>query len=459
MIQLNVRKQGEVHDSLMNDEEMQDVTVVAIQEPHARRIQGRLLTTPMVHHKWTKMVPPIWREGRWPIRSMLWVSREVEAEQVRIESPDLTAAIIRLHERRVLVVSVYIPGGDPQALQDTCNKLNEAITDVRRRAGTVVDVVLAGDFNQHDQLWGGEDVTMVRQGEADPIIDLMIEHALSSLLPRGTKTWQGGDYETTIDLVLASKELADTVTRCAIYATEHGSDHRTIETVFDSPVPAAQQQERLLLKNAPWKAIRDRISRALGASLPAGTTQQRTDRLMAAVLEAVHALTPRARPSPYAKRWWTQDLTQLRRVYTISCPASEFPDCEVKTSLIDDTAGECWEGSEQGIEKVCEPGVPDCVASSPQLFACESTWEPLEEVIASTPIGCDVIDCDALSEYDSVDTNLLQVSADSRQCPFQTSHILRGKGWRGCERCRETVKNLVVLSPDLEGVWSSETGM
>ena len=318
MIQLNVRKQGEVHDSLMNDEEMQDVTAIAIQEPHSRRVQGRLLTTPMLHHKWTKMVPSTWREGRWPIRSMLWVSREAEAEQVRIESPDLTAAIIRLHERRVLVVSVYIPGGDPQALRDACNKLDEAITKVRRQAGTVVDVVLAGDFNQHDQLWGGEDVTMARQGEADPIIDLMTEHALSSLLPRGTKTWQGGEYETTIDLVLASRELADTVTRCAIYATEHGSDHRTIETMFDSSVsaPPQQQQERLLLKNAPWKAIRDRISRTLGATPPTGTTQQRTDRLMAAVLEAVHALTPRARPSPCAKRWWTQDLTQLRRIYT-----------------------------------------------------------------------------------------------------------------------------------------------
>jgi ribonuclease HI len=247
---------------------------------------------------------------------MLWVNKDAEAEQVQIDSPDMTAAVVRLHERRVLVVSVYIPGGNPQALRSSCDKLRQAIQEARRRVGTVVDVVLAGDFNQHDQLWGGEDVTVERQGEADPIIDLMTEFSLSSLLPRGTKTWQGGDYETTIDLVLVSKELADTVFKCAIYKTEHGSDHRTIETAFDTSVPVPKQQERLLFKNAPWKEINARIARTLGTTAPEGTTQQRTDTLMASVLEAVHALTPKARPSPYTKRWWTTDLTQLRRIYT-----------------------------------------------------------------------------------------------------------------------------------------------
>ena len=47
---------------------------------------------------------------------------------------------------------------------------------------------IAGDFNRHDQLWGGDEVSMERQGEADPIIDMMNELALSSLLRRGTKT-------------------------------------------------------------------------------------------------------------------------------------------------------------------------------------------------------------------------------------------------------------------------------
>ena len=141
-------------------------------------------------------------------------------------------------------------------------------------------------------------MTLVRQGEADPIIDLMTEHALSSMLPRGTKTWQCGDYETTIDLVLASKELADTVLRCAAHDTEHGSDHRMIETVFDSSVPVAQQGERLLLKNAPWRAINDRIARTLNGTPPEGTTQQRTDRLMAAVLEACDLIVVRLLGSP-----------------------------------------------------------------------------------------------------------------------------------------------------------------
>lgn len=93
------------------------------------------------------------------------------------------------------------------------------------------------------------------------------------------------------------------------HGTEHGSDHRTIEIVFETEVPEQKPQERLLFKNAPWKQINVRITRSLAMAPTEGTVQQNTDRLMAAVSEAVHGLTPKAKPSPATKRWWTSDLT------------------------------------------------------------------------------------------------------------------------------------------------------
>ncbi|KFA55196.1 hypothetical protein S40293_09951 [Stachybotrys chartarum IBT 40293] len=265
---------------------------------------------------WTKMTPTTWREGRWAIRSMLWVNKDLEAEQVLTDSPDLTAAIIRLEQRLVLVVSVYVAGQDDEALRNTCDTLRKLIVDSRRRAEWPVEAIIAGDFNRHDQLWGGDDVSLVRQGEADPIIDLMSEFSLSSLLPRGTKTWQDHKHETTIDLVISSEELSENTIRCGIHSTDHGSDHRTIDTIFDVTVPILKHQPRLLLKNTPWHEVNARIKGALANVRMLRDVQQDTDKLMSVVDEAVRALTPVSKPSPYAKRWWTSDLTQLRKIHS-----------------------------------------------------------------------------------------------------------------------------------------------
>jgi hypothetical protein len=40
---------------------------------------------------------------------MLWVNKDLEAEQVLIQSSDMTAAIVTLPGRTVFVVFVYIP--------------------------------------------------------------------------------------------------------------------------------------------------------------------------------------------------------------------------------------------------------------------------------------------------------------------------------------------------------------
>ncbi|KJZ69210.1 hypothetical protein HIM_11410 [Hirsutella minnesotensis 3608] len=288
ILQLNVRKREPVQQSLMNDEDLRDYGVLAVSEPHARKIDGKVVTSPMMHSNWTRILPTYTRDAPWPTRSMLWVRNDVEVEQIPVPSADLTAAVLRLPERGVLVVSVYVEGKSTEALKTTTGLLHDLIRQFRHDSGTRTDVVLAGDFNSHDLLWGGDEISDRRQGEAEPIIDLMNEHGLRSLLPRGMKTWQDRDQESTIDLILTTSELAD-------------------EMNYDA---------KALFKNAPWSLIKARVKDDLRPLPWAVDVQTQTDQLTRVVLEAVHELTPRARPSPYAKRWWTKNLTRLRRVYT-----------------------------------------------------------------------------------------------------------------------------------------------
>ncbi len=316
VLQLNAHKSDVVQQSLMNDAAFKDFAVLALSEPFARNIDGEVMTSPMGHHNWTKMIPTCARDGLWPIRSMIWVRSDLEAKQVPVQSADLTAAVLQLEGREVMVVSVYVQGKNDEALTNAMELLRQVIKRFRDGTGNRTDVVLAGDFNRHDILWGGGEVAANRQGEGQPIIDLMDDFGLSSLLPRGTKTWQRSNEESTIDLVLATAELADEVTSCVIHPTEHGSDHRAIQTTFDIRVPEQCFPQRLMLKSAPWIAIAARVEDELRPLPWDVDVQMQADQLMRVVTEVLHDLTPRAQPPPYAKRWWTKDLTRLRRTYT-----------------------------------------------------------------------------------------------------------------------------------------------
>jgi len=119
-------------------------------------------------------------------------------------SVDLTVVLLQLLGRSVLLASVYVEGANATALSGTMRLLDDAISAVQRRGSLRLDVVVASNFNRHDQLWGGDGVLLTRQGEADPIIDFMNRWSLESLLPCGTKTWQNAMHATTIDLMLAS---------------------------------------------------------------------------------------------------------------------------------------------------------------------------------------------------------------------------------------------------------------
>ena len=318
-LQANLGKSGMAQHSLMNDEGLKDYGLLLISEPSCFRHESNsVVAPPTIHHRWAQFLPSGRAvEGRFPIRSLIYVNRALQAQAVSIPSSDLTGVRIQVQGRSILVISVYVPPGDQDALVRTCGLIQDTI----RRHGEGNEVIMGGDFNRHDQLWGGDGVgASARQGEASPIIELMVNLDLQSLLPRGTITYESGPRQSTIDLVLATPGLTANRTVCQPHQTEHGSDHLAISTTF------ALQMDTLatpscprLFKNADWKRIRAMVADKVGQA-PRTITDDEIDshatRLTSAVEAAIRLHVPQAKPSPYAKRWWTQDLTQLRNDYT-----------------------------------------------------------------------------------------------------------------------------------------------
>lgn len=146
------------------------------------------------------------------------------------------AVMIEYAEHLVVLISVYILYGDNanknEGLLKTRLKLVKAthhyVEHLRRKKAKLL---VCGDFNRYDQLWGRNKVSkMPQQGEGAKIIDFMMENNLHLLLSQGTPVYKSfnGVNSSTINLSLASKNLTNLLTECKILLTEYGFDHRAI---------------------------------------------------------------------------------------------------------------------------------------------------------------------------------------------------------------------------------------
>jgi hypothetical protein len=223
-LQLNLQKQRNVQHSVMNDASLKEHAALIISEPYVIEMEGKVRTSPRGHQSWTAILPSERHSLRWAVRSILWVRKDMECEQVSVPSADLTVVLLRLPDRSVLLASVYVEGANAAALSETVMLLDTAISTARRRGGPRLDIVVAGDFNRHDQLWGDE-VLPSRQGEADPIIDL---HE-----PMGTREPPASRHEDVAERITRYHDRPDAgvtgvgLERAQVQSPRHGTRVRS----------------------------------------------------------------------------------------------------------------------------------------------------------------------------------------------------------------------------------------
>jgi len=338
ILHYNIGKRKQVQWSMLNDEGLKDMDAIATVEPYIFEDIETKQPTCGTHRHWQIFLPTSQRPDgmtRHKYRAAIWIRAGARGRAIPIDSHDMVAVQLTAQGTEYVIITAYDPAdkieGQSKAdaeLERKLELIEEAIKQIRKdfpQAG----IIVTSDLNRHHPLWGGTmDADKPQDGEA--IVDFAYRMGLQSLLPPGTVTWnhQSLGYKSCIDVILANHALADKMAKCRLADTDHGSDHWAIEAVFDPPegrkgiAGDTSAPTKLMYNRTDWSRVNKEIEERLPATPEAGAqnTEEDLERLAQmfgrVVRTAVINHTPRAQPSPYAKRWWTEELTILRRAMT-----------------------------------------------------------------------------------------------------------------------------------------------
>lgn len=320
-------------EALINNHQSQNLDILLIQEPSITTYQTH------VNHSAWRLYRPTTETDAVRFRSLVYVNRRLSTSshrQVRCDHPDIAAVKIWTADTQTLIFSVYIPSvpiftGDDGLAEPALTAIQNTITTTLQGNRRSTSIILAGDFNRHHPMWGGNHIRPRFIEDAGDLIAFFQTNSLQSCLPRGTATFwplnDPGKY-STIDQTVTDRP--DLLVKCHLYHEHYGSDHRAtysewkLQAQATSPTKARKAYDR-----AEWSKIGEEVTRQMGLwkdvkTRPALDTV--VQKLTQITTQAVDQFTPNRRPTPYSKRWFTPDLkvqqvevNQLRRRWQSSC--------------------------------------------------------------------------------------------------------------------------------------------
>ena len=336
ILHLNVGKRRNVQNSLPNDETIKDFQAITVVEPYIFADPDNNQPTIPQDYRWQIFRPTTFKTDvlpRFAFRTAIWVNARCKSTQIPVECPDTTAVLLDTGDAHLLLVASYEPrdGAGKAEKEEAMRERIENITEARRRAEEevrgAVNILVCADWNRYHPLWGGPEVLQQRERikEGEQIVNFMHQMGLQSLLAAGTLTREHTtlDQRSTIDLVLGSEWIQDKLITCGIREIDHGSDHKAIATKMilaqsDNP----RRKGKRLYRDADWDRIRTYLENTL-VKADRRATPSNAEELeceaectIRTITQVLEELVPRARESPYNKRWWTKELTGLGDEFT-----------------------------------------------------------------------------------------------------------------------------------------------
>jgi Endonuclease-reverse transcriptase len=305
---------------VINTARPEDWDVLAIQEPWIDAL-GKSRAS----QYWRIIYPAnYYEEGRARIRSVLLINTNITTDcysALPIYHSDITGVRFRGPHSSLSLINVYneITNNDTTG----CLYLFLNANPLLARPLASDHMIWLGDFNRHHPMWEEDGNSHLFESEdaISPLLNLLYRHDMILALPKGIPTLQtNAGRWTHPDNVWHTNTQVDPIQRCEVIPNIRPplADHMPIITVVDLPLPRAVSPVTLDYRGADWPTVNNALNARLLAESPAvrlrtkDEFEAKVNKIVKIIKEVLEEQLEPKKPSPYARRWWTKELSDLR---------------------------------------------------------------------------------------------------------------------------------------------------
>ncbi|PPQ80684.1 hypothetical protein CVT24_011067 [Panaeolus cyanescens] len=323
ILQINLNRSRKAQLDLVNDPNLQTAwDLVLLQEPNINFYNN--ITTA---RGFRQVYPNSRGRNEKVVKSGIWVNKKISTNTWRaleVEgTADITAIQLSGPHTSLTVFSIYNDCNN----RDSEKALGRFMT---RNSDTLLGngghVLWGGDFNRHHPLWDNDEdhrlFTNQAIADAEQLIQLLAEWNMEMVLPKGIRTLEHMRTKNLSrpDNVFCTDHTTHRIIKCDTVPELRpaNTDHLPIGTILDMSKLEITPERRRNFRLTNWEGFNSDLQRSLTSHdvysdlrTPVEFDNQ-VDTLALAISNAVESNTPLCTYTKYTKRWWSNDLAQMR---------------------------------------------------------------------------------------------------------------------------------------------------
>ena len=325
--QQNVNKSPTCQHDLISSKYLLELgaNIVALQEP-AIHFTNKTIAT----KDWAVLYPSTHDQHPEQTRSVILISAALKSDswqQLAFPSGDVTAIRLTGTWGQLNIYNIYNDCQHNQTINLLSEHLHNNTVPGEAASADSTHTIWVGDFNRHHPHWDDPEDTRLFTREAlnaaEILIEAVAEAGLDMILPGGTPTHQHSVTKrwSRLDNVFMTDHSLETLISCDTLPEQRGvrTDHLPILTKLDLTAAIAPPKTMHNFKQVDWKQFRETLDQQLARLDPPGliNTQAQLDKACDNLTNAIQLTIKKAVPlttiCAKTKRWWTKELTILRK--------------------------------------------------------------------------------------------------------------------------------------------------